>query len=96
MEALLINHTSAPIVTTMCTIVCSGTAGRRPSFDEWPLRIRLQLLVVANEMRDSLATDTGHGDIWAFLVYSFLCSAANASLTSRGALEMETRHPVHQ
>lgn len=36
----------------------------------------LQLLVVANVMHDSLATDTGRGDIWAFLVHPFLCSAA--------------------
>lgn len=40
------------------------------------ISVHLQLLVVANEMRDCLTTDTGHGDIWAFLVHPFLCSAA--------------------
>lgn len=52
------------------------------------------LQVVANEMHDCIPSGTDQGDTWAFLVHPFLCSAANASLTPRGAMEMGTRHPV--
>lgn len=38
--------------------------------------VHVQIVVVANEMHDSATTDTGHGDIWAFRVRPFLCSAA--------------------
>lgn len=56
--------------------------GQEEGFSWWMItRVQLQLLVVANEMCECFANDTGHGDIWALVVHFYVWQPCISDIT---------------